>query len=47
MGLDDYVESRCDECDSPLTQLRGEWYCPRCAEDGDFQLVPDSDDFAL
>jgi uncharacterized Zn finger protein (UPF0148 family) len=47
MGLDDYVESRCDECDSPLVQLDGDWLCPECAEDGEFHLVPDKDDFAL
>jgi uncharacterized Zn finger protein (UPF0148 family) len=47
MGLDDYVESRCDECKSPLVQLDGDWYCPECGDGDDFSLVPDTDDFAL
>jgi len=47
MGTDDYVESRCDECSSPLVQLDGDWFCPECQDDDEFHLVPDSEDFAL
>lgn len=47
MGLDDYVESRCDECDATLVQLGGDWYCPECTDADTFSLVPSRDDFAL
>lgn len=47
MGLDDYVESHCDECREPLVQLDGEWFCPECDEADGFHLVPDKDDFSL
>lgn len=47
MGLDDYVESRCDECETTLVQLDGNWYCPDCGEGDTFSLVPEREDFAL
>jgi len=47
MGLDEHVDSRCDECNSPLVQLDGKWYCSECSDGGDFQLTPEKDDFAL
>lgn len=47
MGLDDYVDSHCEECSSPLVQLDGEWFCPECNEGDDFHLVPDENEFAL
>lgn len=47
MPMDDYVESRCDDCDSPLVQLDGDWFCPECNESDEFHLVNQSDDFTL
>lgn len=47
MGLDDYVESRCDECDTTLVQLDGDWFCPECSDGGVFSLVPERDEFSL
>lgn len=47
MPLEDNIESRCDECDTPLVQLDGRWFCLECNEVTDFNLVPERDEFAL
>lgn len=47
MGLDDHVDSRCNECESALVQLDGNWFCPECDEDDGFHLTPETEDFAL
>lgn len=47
MGLDDYVDSECENCGSPLVELDGDWFCPECGDDAEFHLVPDTEDFAL
>lgn len=47
MSDDEYVESSCNECNSTLVQLDGDWYCPECSDDAQFQLVPDQDRFEL
>lgn len=47
MGLDEHVDSRCDDCNSPLVQLDGEWFCSECNDDDGFHLTPEKDDFEL
>lgn len=44
---DEYVESKCNECNTALVQLDGDWCCPDCSSGDTFQLVPDQDSFEL
>lgn len=43
------TETTCDECETELVQLRGEWHCPECDEAPaePFRLDQEDDDYAL
>jgi uncharacterized Zn finger protein (UPF0148 family) len=47
MGLDEHVDSRCEDCNTPLVQLDGEWFCQKCNEGEEFYLTPDTETFTL
>lgn len=43
------TDTTCDECDSNLVQLGGDWHCPECDETPgeSFRLDSEDPDFAL